>query len=188
MMASHFKLLLSIVVASLFMITIRQANLQLSERSREQTAQAIVEERGRHVARMIRFDFNRIGLGLKRSDGAVISAGPHRIVFQSDVDLDGKVDTISYYLSDSVAASLTDNPHDKILYRVVRGEPETEAPLGVTEFNLDYFDEIGRKTTNPNDIRTIEISLTLQKTFAPDGDYSGYTWRTRISPPNLVMK
>lgn len=189
MMISHFKLLLSIVVASLFMIVIRQSNNYLSEQGRERAVDTITARHMQQIANLIQFDFSRLGLNLKGNDQAIIEAKPHRIVFKSDFDLDGVVETIRYYLSDSTAAGSTENPHDKILYRVVDDQPDIDVPLGVTTFELKYYDwPEGNETTDLTKIRTIEVNLQVQNTFSVDDTYAGYSWRTRTSPPNLALR
>ena len=187
MMISHIKLLVSVIIAGMFILIIRQASLNLREQSHEQVSNAITAHRAQHITDLLQFDLKRIGMSTN-GQAAIVTAEPHRIVFNSDLDLDGTVETISYYLSDSSAASATDNPSDKILYRVVDNEPEIDVPLGVTEFELKYYNWTrGEETTDLDSIRTIEVILELQNTYSIDDDYSGYAWRTSISPPNLML-
>ena len=187
-MLSHFKLLLSIIVAGMFMLIIRQVHNNLSKEGYEQVAETLTAEHVRHIANLIQFDLNRVGLGVKGED-AILEAKPNRFVFKSDINLDGHVETIRYYLSDTTAASSTQNPHDKILYRVVDSEPVIDVPLGVTKFDLKYYNSPnGQETSSLGEISTIAVELEVQSTFSMDDNFAVEAWQTRSSPPNLMIK
>ena len=81
-MLSHLKLLLSIVVAGMFMLVIRQVNNHLSERSYEQVAETLTAENMRHIAKLIQFDLSRVGLDVKGEE-AILEAKPNRFGFQN---------------------------------------------------------------------------------------------------------
>ena len=187
MAASHLKLLLSIFVAGFLMVSIREVHIQLSEKSYNKVTDSISTERAEEIIKLLQFDLNRIGLGVK-GESPFVEAKANRIVFKSDFDVDGIVETVSYYLSDTSAASSTQNPHDKILYRIVDDEPEIDVPMGVTQFELKYFNSPeGKETADLDEIRSIEVELVIQNTFTADEGYTSYTRRLRSSPPNLII-
>jgi hypothetical protein len=187
MAASHFKLLLSIFVAGIMMVTIRQVHLNLSDNGFDRVSDTISTERAEEIIKLLHFDLNRIGLGVE-GETAIIEATSNRLVFKADLDVDGNVETVRYYLSDAAAATSTQNPHDKILYRVVDNEPEVDVPMGVTEFELKYFNAPeGKETTDLDEIRTIEVALVVQNTISTDDEYTNYARRLRSSPPNLIF-
>ncbi len=69
---------------------------------------------------------------------------------------------------------------------MVQGESTTDLCLGVTAFNLRYFDWFGNETANLEEIKTIEVNLEVQSIFAVDDYTSTLFYHTRITPPNLM--
>lgn len=185
-MISHFKLLCSIVTGTLIALAINNFTLSMRETSNTRVLQSMTIRRANHITKLIEFDFNRMGLGLNKQENTIQSIGPHSITFLGDIDRDGNVETVSYSLSDSTAATCTDNPHDKILYRRIDSEPLQDLALGVTQFDLRFLDfPRGNETTTLQDIKTIEITLEVQSTAGYQDEYSAYVWHSRFSPPNI---
>ena len=89
-------------------------------------------------------------------------------------------------LSDSTAAYYTENPRDKILYRLRNNQEKQDIALGVTQFKIRYFDSLGNETTDFSQIKSFEITLAVESTIASGDRYSNFYWQTRISPPNLT--
>ena len=123
MIATHFKLLLSIFIAGILLVTLRQVHSNLSDSGFNKVSDTIAAERADEIVKLLSFDLNRIGLGVK-GENAIVEAKQNKIVFKSDIDLDGVVETVRYFLSDTGAARSTPNPDDMVLYRIVDGEPE----------------------------------------------------------------
>ncbi len=103
------------------------------------------------------------------------------IKFYTDIDNDGTVDSIHYYLGPTSALSGTANPRDRLLYRVLNGETHKSANLGITQFYLVYFDALGDTLTPPigvnGGVYSIEINLTVESTDAYDQKISKAFWR-----------
>jgi len=186
MATTHFKLLLSILIAGFVMLSVREVHKHLTKASYAKVSDSITTEKADELLKLLHFDLNRIGLGVT-GETAIVEAKPQRIVFKSDFDLDGHVETISYYLGNELATA-TQNPKDRILYRVVDNEPAIDVPMGVTRFEIRYFSSpADQPTTELDKIRTIQVDIVLQNTFAIDDEYNSYSRRLRISPPNLKI-
>ncbi len=71
-----------------------------------------------------------------------VHADSNSIRFITDVDSDGNVDSISYYTGPISELASTPNPRDRFLYRVVNTETPVGTNLGVTAFNLVYYDAL----------------------------------------------
>ncbi len=138
------------------------------------------------ITRLIEFDFNRMGLRVMKTSNPIILADSNRITFLSDIDDNGIIDSVRYFVSDTNLVTSTPNPRDRILYRLVNNEAQRDATLGVTRFNIRYFDWLGYETTDLTQIRTFEIRINVESIAAHDDRYSSFFWQTRISPPNLV--
>lgn len=185
-MGSYLNLIGSIIIGGLLLLMINKYSSSLSQNSHEKTLDSITICNASVIAKLIEFDFNRMGLGVSNNTTALILADSNRISFLSDINENGTVDTVRYILSDLNSASATENPQDKILYRLIDNDPQQGAALGVTEFNLKYLDAIGNETTNLSQIKTFDITLTVESTIPYDNRYSKFFWQTRISPPNLL--
>jgi len=167
-------------------LMINSFHSSMNQNSNEKFLDSMTTQNSSAIAKLIEFDFNRMGLEVGQNTTALIVADSNRITFLSDINENGNVDTVKYFLSDVNAASMTENPRDMILYRLVNNEVQRDSPLGVTEFNLRYFDSIGNEITDVTQIRTFEVTLTVESTMPADDIYSAFYWQTRISPPNLL--
>ena len=75
----------------------------------------------------------------KLTDGMsrVISADTSYLSFYTDIDDDGELDSIAYFISDTSALSGTKNPRDRILYRQVNTEPPFMVSTNIVQFKLN---------------------------------------------------
>jgi hypothetical protein len=140
------------------------------------------------LAQLLEFDFSRIGLGVNDPQmDAVTPVDSTDLTFYLDRDDDGTIDSIRYYLGDLASAASTENPRDKILYRVVNGSSE-EHSVGLTDFEVKYYDKLGNETTDPDLIKTFEVNLEVESPYVYDGQHPTLVWRGRFTPPNLVVR
>jgi len=184
-MTSHFNLIGSIIIGGLLFLAINRFHSSLNQNTQEKVLDSVTIQNSTSITKLIEFDFNRMGLRTSNSSNPIILADSNRISFLTDIDNNGAVDTLRYFLSDTSLVTSTVNPRDRILYRLVNTEAPTDAALGVTQFKIRYLDWMGYETANISDIRTIEINLNVESTAPSDDKYSSFFWQTRISPPNL---
>ena len=185
-MTSHLNLIGSIIIGGLLFLMINRFHSSLNQNSQEQVLDSMTMENSTAITKLIEFDFNRLGLRVATNSNSVLQADSNRITFLSDIDDNGAVDTLRYYLSDTTVVASTENPRDRILYRLVNNEPPIDAALGVTKFHIRYLDWMGYETTDLSQIRTFEIALRVESIAPYNERYSTYFWQTRISPPNVA--
>jgi len=185
-MSSYLNLIGSIIIGGLLFLMINRYHGSLNQNSQEQVLDSMTMENSTSITKLIEFDFNRMGLRVSTTTNPVVQADSNRITFLSDIDDNGNVDTLRYYLSDTTLVTSTENPRDRILYRLVNNEAPIDAALGVTQFNILYLDWMGYETTDLSQIRTFVISLMVESIAPYEDRYSSYFWQTRISPPNIV--
>lgn len=138
------------------------------------------------ASQIIEYDLSRIGLGVNDPAVSVITqADSAEIRYVMDSDSNGTLETMRYYLSTVAVASMTANPNDRILYRVVNGVTQS-VTAGVTDFEIKYYDTSGVETADPDAIRTIEVYLEIENDMGYDGEYPKLLWRGKITPPSLV--
>lgn len=147
------------------------------------------------IAQMLEYDFRKIGYSadwnkLPDPTKAILYADSSSIKFLTDIDSDGNLDSIRYFLGPTSELTETENPRDRMLYRVLNDEVPGGSNLGVTEFRMVYYDALGDTIplpiVNTGEISSIEINVTVENTAAYDTLYSTAYWRQiRLIARNL---
>lgn len=184
-MGSHLNLIGSIIIGGMMLLIINNYSSSLSQTSHVRTLDGINTYNASSVAKLIEYDFNRMGLRVPPTTTIVRRADSSRITFLSDIDNNGNIDSVRYILSVPDSASSTYNPRDRILYRLVNAQPMRDATMGVTRFRIRYFDWDGHTTTDLAQMRSFEITLHVESVIPYDATYSNFYWQTKICPPNL---
>ncbi len=217
-------LLTSFIVAGILIVSIITMNNSVSNNSSELTMTQFNRSKMATVSKMISDDIQKIGFnGTEKTDPMLVEAGGKKITFRSDIDneyedkkdeedkdtLEDMVENEDMvkevtweFTSDSVDNS---NPNDYVLMRTVKdlsGEilKETPIALGVTEFNIAYYNDYGVPlsdslstpvTSQIDYVKQFYIKIKLE---SPEKIYTGTNssgrfvtsvWEKRFSPPNL---
>ncbi len=185
----------STVIGGILMMNLFQINNSAVENSYTGTGELIAQTNLATIVQILEFDVRKIGYcadweKIPIPTEAIISADSTGIDYLTDVDSDGIVDTMHYYLGPASELLSTPNPRDRILYRVVNSEVPVGVNLGVTQFNLTFFDVIGNPIsfpiTVPGEIYTMQIDITVEDVAAYDEKYSTAFWRQiRLAAKNL---
>ena len=156
-------------------------------------------------ARILERDFRRIGYcksyNLIPKTNVIVSATDTSISFLTDVNDQGNVDVLKYYIGPVSELSSTPNPRDRFLYRVVNNETPVGVNLGVTQFKLVYFDVYGDTLHTPianlSRISSMEINIAVENVVGYGGSspeeeqskYSSAFWRQiRLAAMNLQKR
>ena len=195
-MSVMLDLIGSFIIGGTLLLAVLNLNATLVDSSYQNTLDLIVQQNLASLGKLIQYDFRKIGFGVSDPTTAILLADFTQITFQTDIDRDGEVDTLRYYISEPTEAGSTLNPEDRLLYRVVNSEPAEGDAWGVTEFKLRYLDANGSETGDLGSIRAIEVSLTLQGAY-PYGKivvegvekdrYSQAAWETTFWPRSLAL-
>jgi len=147
------------------------------------------------LVEMIEKDFRRIGYCANPSNFpdpsiAMREATASSIKFLSDVNNDGNIDSVRYYVGDTSSARFTPNKYDVMLYRQVDLQTPQAFSLGVVTFNFLYYnalmDTLTFPITNPAQVNSIQLSILLESRYAYDTVYSYSYWRQlRLAARNL---
>jgi type II secretory pathway component PulJ len=139
---------------------------------------------------------------------AILHATESSISFLTDVAPnintplgDGNVDTLKYWIGSHLDPIVlgTPNPRDRMLYRQVNNQIPHSANLGITQFELTYFDALGNKIASlpsnpPLGIITMQIDITVENTAAYGDedsqnvyskDKSAFWRQIRLAAPSL---
>ena len=205
----------SITFGTLLLMAIR-LNGSVSESTQMYNGDLIVQSNITTVISMIEYDFRKIGyckdpLQLPDPTKAIILADSNRIKFYTDLatpgnpDGDGTLDIVYYYLGPTSELSMTPNPRDRILYRVVNNQAPKGANLGITLFDLKFFAQNGTpfddtlkfpiSAAQLGSIAAMQITIQVENLAATtlryntakfDNQYSTAFWRqVRLISRNL---
>jgi len=196
-------LVASYIIAGMLLMAILMMNMSVSSSSTELTMTQITREKAATLTDMLEHDILKMGYNKTSKTSPIIElADSQRIRFRSNIDdsNDGSVETITWELTTN-SVSTTQNPNDLELKRTVSGGINSVTPitLGVTEFEIKYFDQYGEDisnnmvtpVSNPENIKQLYIKLVLespQKVYQGTNDNGRYVktvWEKRFSPPNI---
>ena len=188
----------SILVSGLLLLTALQLNEKSVQTTFDSQAGLTVQQNLVELVEYLQYDFRKIGyckdatkLPSSAANTFIQKGDTSTIWFLSDVSNSGKVDTVKYWLGNSVITGCP-NPRARLLYRQVDSGTPTASNLGVTEFTLDYYDVFGdlldTPFRTPNQAQYIVVNIRMEPIAAYDSDYSSnfVIWRqTRMVSRNL---
>lgn len=179
----------STVIGALLLLSLMRFNNDVSQEIYVDNLENITYGQLAQVVEIIKGDLSRVGLGVNDPyQPVVLTADSTDFRFLVDVDGDGIIDTMRYYLGATASAAWTENPHDRALYRVINGGIDEDISIGLVDFEIRYFDAAGTETAVPANIKTLEVSLIFESYIPYDNQYPRITWRGKITPPNLLAR
>jgi hypothetical protein len=188
----------SIIIAGILMLSIFRVNNSSTEDLYRGSGNLVAQTNLATVVQILETDFRRIGYcadwkKIPVPTEAILNADSAGIRYLTDVDKDGNVDTMYYYFDPITDIPGTPNPRDRFLYRVVNGETPVGVNLGVTQFSLEYFNALGSKLSfpisDPREIFTMQIDITVEDVAAYDEKYQTIFWRQiRMAARNLFNR
>lgn len=205
--SSLFDILGSVLIGGLLMLMVINVNGNLSKVNYSYGSEMTVQRNLVTLVGMVEQDFRRIGYcatPYKFPDPgyAILAATQTSIKFLGDYNADGNLDTISYWVGDTLSANMTKNPHDKLLYKKINSQPTLQYNLGVVTFNFTYYgayyaaslgnlaDTLPFPINIPvgakSGIFMFQLSVLLQSPEAYDTSYQYAYWRQlRLTSINL---
>ena len=185
----------SIIVGGILLFTLFNVNANSTQNTYNFSGELIVQENLVATVEVLEYDFRKIGycedpFKIPNTALAILYADSTRFKYLTDVDFDGNVDTMEYYLGDADQLSSTPNPNDKMLYRVINGV-ETGVNLGVTTFKIRYYDVLNKELSvprkfPPTGIFSMQIDVGVENTAAYENEYRFAFWRqVRLASRNL---
>ncbi len=199
----------SMVFGTLMLIGLR-LNGSTMERSQDYREDLIVQQNLVEIAKLLEYDFRKIGYCLDYSKipittHAIRYADTSKIIFWTDFPTmlseggDGNLDSLTYYVGETSELSMTPNPYDKLLYRIENNATPVGVNLGVTIFNIQYFDALRNVLTtpvaDPREIQYLQITIQTEhpikwtkyyNTATYDTVYQSAYWRqVRLVAKNL---
>jgi hypothetical protein len=213
----------TMVFGSLLLMALR-INVGNAENYQAFRSDLVVQENLVAISVLLEHDFRRIGYcadprKMPDPPDAIIYADTSKITYVTDIPTDvigtsgwlgdGVLDTVSYYVGSTTSseALVTPNPNDRLLYRVVNQETAIGTNLGVTTFNMQFYNTTkdllngsvnGGVVPNCREIQSIQITIEVQNyskisnqinTAAFDTLYQSAYWRqVQIVAKNLSAR
>jgi type II secretory pathway component PulJ len=184
----------SVIISGMLMVILMRLQDANTENIFNNGAELSLQQNLAVSAMVLEHDFRRIGYckkyNLMPSTNAIIAATDSSISFLTDVNDVGKIDTLHYYLGPASELTSTSNPRDRFLYRVVNNEQPQGINLGITQFRLVYFTQLGDTLpppiNQPTLIAAMEINIAVENVEGYDQQYSSAFWRQiRLAAKNL---
>lgn len=185
----------SMIIGGILMMTAWRLSGAATEKTYNNSGELALQQNLVTVAQIVEYDFRKIGYcanpnNLPDATKSIPYADSSSIRFYTDVDSDGDIDSISYYLGPTSECASTPNPRDRILYRVVNNETPMPSNLGVTQFRMTYYDVLDDSIPSPVTtlglISSVEINITVENVAAYDTLYSSAFWRQiRLASRNV---
>ncbi len=202
-MAAILDLVSSTIIGGMILLIIVGANDIAAETSSTYNGDALVQEMLITQAQCIEGEFRNMGYGVPVGLPTIIAATDTSIQFLSDIDKNGVIDTIHYWLGPTSELSATQNELDRLIHRQINASPEL--PIGsATTFILRYITTTGAilPTPVPTDrlaeVHEVELTMEVQDPYAiirQPGEvgagernalYSSSYWQqTRLASQNL---
>lgn len=167
-----------LIVLMLLNFNIFQSNTRFASDSELQ-----LQQNAKTLAEIINYDLRKIGYDY--SNTAFVEADSERISFYSDIDRNGSIDIVSYFLGDTSEVTETTNPKDRILYRVVNSDTIKGPSLGLTKAKFSYLDEVYSETATLTDIKYVKAELWVESIEPVGEEYLFTYWEMTINPRNL---
>ena len=185
----------SVIIGGLILLILFRLSDAAAQNTYNNSQELIVQTNLTSLVETLEYDFRKIGYcadytKIDNPSKAIISADSTSISFLTDVNNDGNVDTLHYYVGPTSELASTPNPRDRLLYRVIDSETPHSANLGLTEFKLMYFDPLGDTLhfpiSSPGEIASIQISIKVEDVESYSNEYVSAFWRQiRLSARNL---
>ena len=181
------NVLLDILGASLIggivMLLVVNLNAYSAETKFASDADLRLQQNAKTLAEILDSDFRKIGY--RYSGTAITDAEQQRITFKGDIDNDGIMDQVTYFLGSKEDASASPNPDDRVLYRVVNNDTIGGPTLGLTDLRLSYLDTREQPTAIADSICYIKAEIWVETMLEVNGEYPFTYWEMTINPRNI---
>ena len=173
----------SVIIAGLMVIMLMKFNIYQSSTKFAADSELQMQQNSKTLAEIINHDFRKIGYDYDST--SIVQADSERVSFFSDIDRNGSIDVVSYFLGDTSEVTETTNPKDRILYRVVNSDTISGPSLGLIKAKFSYLDEVYTETTTLTDIKYVRAELWVESIEPVGEEYIFTYWELTINPRNL---
>lgn len=172
--SSIIDIIASAVVAGLLLLMTLRLTSQANETSSVYNGNVTLQQNIVTLVGWIEHDFREIGYcrdftKIPVPTKSIRHADSSDITFWTDVNNNGNLDSIRWYIGPTSEMSSTANPRDRKIYRQVNNATTAGWVLGVTQFRLQYFDYDG--DTLPTPVPQPALIYSMQISIACESPY-----------------
>ena len=171
-----------------------EQNTQSALRSMSQETISGDETGSAGLGKILETDLSRIGLADTLSPSVLI-ADSTQLKFRGDVNNNGTLDSVRYYITNPGSTPAGGNPNLKYLYRRQNTESGTGGRFGVSQLKFLYLDDMGKVIPTPvssgslSSIKSIKVQLMVSANIRlktdTDTSFAASYWESLVSPPNI---
>ena len=175
------ELMISLAILSIALSSIYSLYMSFIRTCTKEGVKIRVQQSVRSSLDMMIRDIRLAGLDPEGTgDFGIIAVTPQRIQFTADRDMDGELDdadaTDGIDLPDmeNMAYEYDGNSTLKMFLYEADGNPETDEVMAenVTDLTFTYYNSNDDTTSNLDEIRTVDIQMTIQRPSGKDGQIS----------------
>ena len=193
-MSNLVGVVVSIILFGFFILIVLALNQNVINATYNSTFEKGSQQSIIELVDLLNFDFSKIGhqkLPPKLKPGSLDSTD---IVWYSDIDNNGSLDSVTYTLGD-IKESQLPNPEIRHLYRKINNNNPLQIGLGIVQFKLTYFDSSMTQinysqlnnTAGVNRIRSIKVQVRVESQYKYEDDYSSTYWEKTYTPRSLRL-
>jgi hypothetical protein len=171
------------LIGGLVMLLIVNLNAYSTETKFASDADLRLQQDAKTLAEIINNDLRKIGY--KYDGTAITEADSERISFYGDIDNDGNMDQVTYFLGSKTEARITPNPDDRVLYRIVNTDTIGGPTLGLTDLRFSYLNKQEQVTAYADSICYIKAEIWVETILPVKDEYPFTYWEMTINPRNI---
>ena len=203
-MGTALDLIQAMTLGGLLLLCIINANSVVNENTMIMNGSVLVQQQLISTASLVEGEFRNMGMGVPDDSSTITDAESNKIQFLADLNRDGNMDTVTYWLGTPSELGHVQNDSVRYLHRKTNSGPTQSVGL-VSKFSLRYFSQNELDTLTPPVaaidlpmIKIIEITMEVQnrdalyrnpndvKSGQRNAFYSSSYWRqTRLASQNL---
>jgi type II secretory pathway component PulJ len=160
----------SMIIGGIILTMMGNINERIFENTYSTTLKVSDQSRLPNVAMIMENDIKKLGycadytqvVDVKK---CILTADTSQIKFLYDLDLNGTMDTIYYYLGQTSELSSTPNPDDRYLYRKINSQAPVKISDGVTKLYFKYYNASDVQMSPVTDktlIKSLEMAITME--------------------------
>ncbi len=196
-MNSLYDIVISLTIGATIISMLIFFTTNVAQEGSAQTICLMTQTNCTSVTDILDFEFRKMGFRVPAShDSSIVFADSNKIKFKGDLNNDGTVDTLTYYLNTAAASGMA-NTNTRVLYKTLNLQAAQPINIGITRFRLSYYDANGNAFTTypvsrPSQIKSLKLALNVESTVPFKPTTQGYLklnpgvyWERTFKPKNL---
>lgn len=139
-MSTILDIIIAFSLGGILLIIVLNANDIAGEQSSVLRGDMLVQQMLVSITQFLEGEFRNMGFGVHIDSASILGARDTAITFLSDVNRNGALDTVRYFLGPLHAFPGVQNDSVRPLYRMINSEPRYSVGT-VTRFSLAYFSQ-----------------------------------------------